>query len=466
MNPAFSLLATDDDACTDDACNNDALGQDLVHSGIISILSKPNLKSGAMQDDTCRTSSSRYGSTGTLSTVTYYAATSSGGSSPSSGSTGDGGGSSNNSDSTHIPSLSLDLAGERCALMSAGESLSGVSSSSSSDDDGNDYSRRRRCRHRHARLSRLSRLKRRASSTALYIENSFLTLSNLKVALSFVLWWLCYMFMGIFGGSVAYMHFPRTSRDSPAQLPDFGYDVIPYYCPQIPHVPHGNVQSVVLFLLYAIIFGGVIVRWKPRYHPATGKRLWGGDGRLILQQLYHLNCLVFVTRTSTVVMTGLPQPNPKCTSHQHYPVTFRGALSFVVGRGFPPHACGDLIYSGHVGCTLICMAVLHRHGFLRNRAVAALVWTIALIGIYFTISCRSHYTVDVVLACYFGYFLPEWYMNRSDGIIGGRVSRIIRWLEVRPRDLELDWMHHTAGPKDDLKNVTSDDDALSPTIDV
>ena len=82
------------------------------------------------------------------------------------------------------------------------------------------------------------------------------------------------------------------------------------------------------------------------------------------------------------------------------------------------------------------MAVLHRHGYLRNRLVACCVWTVAAIGIYFTISCRSHYSVDVVLAFYFGYFLPEWYFNRSDGIIGGRISRFIRWLEVRPDDLE------------------------------
>lgn len=83
-------------------------------------------------------------------------------------------------------SLSIDLVGidsERCDLLS-GES---ISSSDSSSSDDNNFTRR------HRRISRLSKLKRRASSTALYIENSFLTLSNFKVALSFVLWWMCYM---------------------------------------------------------------------------------------------------------------------------------------------------------------------------------------------------------------------------------------------------------------------------------
>jgi hypothetical protein len=208
-----------------------------------------------------------------------------------------------------------------------------------------------------------------------------------------------------------------------------------YWCPSIPHFRHGNVQSVVLLILYTILISGIVVRWEPRYHPKSASVLWGGDGRLILQHLLHLNSLVFITRTSTVGLTGLPQPNPKCVDQQHLPVSFGNALTFVMGRGFPPHACGDLIYSGHVGCTLICMAVLHRHGYLKRKSAAFLVWVLAVIGFYFTISCRSHYSVDVVLAFYFGYFLPEWYFNRSDGRVKGRISKWIRRLEVRPNDL-------------------------------
>lgn len=131
----------------------------------------------------------------------------------------------------------------------------------------------------------------------------------------------------------------------------------------------------------------------------------------------------------------MPQPNPKCVNQQHEPVTFSNALQFVMGRGLVPHACGDLIYSGHVGCTLICMAVLHHHGFLKHPIAAVTTWMVAGVGIYFTISCRSHYSVDVVLAFYFGYFLTEWYFVRSDGRVEGILSSMIRRLEVRPADL-------------------------------
>ena len=48
-----------------------------------------------------------------------------------------------------------------------------------------------------------------------------------KLALSFVIWLVSYNFMGVFGGSVAYYHFPRVDvRDAPTTLPDFGYDLI------------------------------------------------------------------------------------------------------------------------------------------------------------------------------------------------------------------------------------------------
>ena len=75
---------------------------------------------------------------------------------------------------------------------------------------------------------------------------------------------------------------------------------------------------------------------------------------------------------------------------------------------------------------------------MNNKLVAVGMWIIAAIGIYFTISCRSHYSVDVVLAFYFGYFLPEWYFNRSDGRVRGKISRCIRKMEVRPEDLEIE----------------------------
>lgn len=380
----------------------------------------PSANLHADQFAVTKMSDRRYGSTETISTGVITS------SSTSSSSSSQESSSSQSNENGKVGSLCLDLTSIDNNASNEDSSLlpghSRESSYSDISDEGGYY-------------DRYDRHRQRSRDTRYFIENYFFTRNNFKVFFSVTLWFSSYMIMGIFGGAVAYLHFERSDASVPDPLPDFGYDVIPYYCPRIPHVPHGNVQSVVLFILYGLILSGIALRWKPRYHPKTGTVIWGGDGRLILQHLCHLNCLVFLTRTSTVGMTGLPQPNPKCVEQQHFQVTFGNALQFVMGRGLVPHACGDLIYSGHVGCTLICMAVLHRHGFLKNKSAAFFIWFVAAVGIYFTISCRSHYTVDVVLAFYFGYFLPEWYFNRSDGRVGGWVSAWIKTVEVRPSDL-------------------------------
>jgi hypothetical protein len=347
-----------------------------------------------------------------------------------------------------------------------------------------------------------------------------------KLGLSWSVWLLSYLIMGYLGGSVAYMHFPRTAAPHPMPLPDYGYDLIPEYCPlfkfplKLPGLssrssshPDTNIQSFILMSFYIWFF---VLCWLPhpqtyqshqqsqqhqslphessnnqhntnvnnQHHqhnannqPNTKTKSRTTRTRVMVQQLLHLNVLVFLSRTTTVGLTGMPQPNPRCVDVQHFEVTFEQAIRFVMGRGFPPHACGDLLYSGHVACTLCCMVMFHQYppmflftavrskklflaaagvsssllsshqsssgvlpvsvssvpvvvsttgtgttGTVRSsttmcwrRAVAyyGLLWSMALTGIYFVLSCRSHYTVDVVLAGYFVYFLQEWYFTRS-----------------------------------------------------
>lgn len=311
-----------------------------------------------------------------------------------------------------------------------------------------------------------------------------------KLILSFILWLSCYMIMGIFGGSLAFMHFPRSDSYYAEPLPDFGYDAIPYFCPlfQIDGFMKMNVQDLVLTVLYWFILFGCLYRYlrincndtledvQEQTEKAFNFDLFSktddcekvveGPKKLItgmevdlltnkesgieiqrriipsksvqahpkriLQQLFHLNSLLFITRCSLVSLTGLPQPNPRCVDVQHDEVNYPQAFAFVMLRGFPPHACGDLIYSGHVGCILICMIVLMRHNFLtpKQNIVFALTWVLALIGILSTIACRSHYTVDVILAFYFAFGLQDFYFSRSEGrVAGGSLGSFIRWME-------------------------------------
>jgi len=249
----------------------------------------------------------------------------------------------------------------------------------------------------------------------------------IRLGWSSLFWLISYMFMGLCGGSVAFYHMPRYYESYPMDLPDFGYDLIPYFCPVIdlPLISdHDNVQSLVLVILYFYIVGNCIAR---------------ENGRIIFQRLLHLNSLIFVTRTTTVGVTGFPNPNPRCVSRQHDKVSFVEAVQFVMGRGFPPHACGDLMYSGHVACILSTMIIGYYHDLFHfpkasravNTAIPLLANLWAFIGVYSTIACRSHYTVDVVVAFYmtpglFGFYL---YLLKHSGVAVGGKLNWVQWLE-------------------------------------
>ena len=332
------------------------------------------------------------------------------------------------SPSSHTPLESDDLVENSCDVegfyIGINTNTSGSNNSLSSGGDS-------ACASSPESTRKDSRMKLRFFDAASiqWFENNILIAPNGKLILSFIIWYTTYWIMGALGGAVAYMHFPRTDANQTEPLPDYGYDLIPYWCPAIPLLPHGNIQSVVLACLGAMIVSGVVVRWVER-KGACGRTILGtGDGRLILQRLFHLSSLIFITRSSTVGVTGLPQPNPTCVSVQGFSVTYHEAFQYVLDKGFPYHSCGDLIYSGHVGCIMTCMTVLHKHNFLKNRMVAMFVWSVALLGTYSTISCRTHYTVDVVLALYFSYFLGEWYFIRVTGQTHGKIGRAIQWLE-------------------------------------
>ena len=154
----------------------------------------------------------RYGSTGTVSTEAYTSSSSSSSSQVSSTSL------SNANKNFHHLSLDLSIdnseSGEDCDTLLPGHSRESSYSDISSDHGGGYY-------------DRFARHRQRSRDACYSIENSVFTRNNVKVILSLAIWFISYMIMGVFGGSVAYMHFERSDRDVPDPLPDFGHEVIP-----------------------------------------------------------------------------------------------------------------------------------------------------------------------------------------------------------------------------------------------
>lgn len=222
-----------------------------------------------------------------------------------------------------------------------------------------------------------------------------------KLVLSMLIWILVYTIMGVLGGSVAQYHFPRVfpGTNYPEKpLPDFGHDLVPYFCFTLWGK---NPQTVVLLLFYAICVVGALC--TPR-----------NKGRIMVQQFLHLHVIMFLMRTTTVSITGLPTPNPNCIKVQSIETTYIKSLEYVMLDHFPPNACGDSIFSGHVSSALISMVIFQKYHFLEGPIAYALIWMLSLVNIFSVISCRTNYSVDVVIAFFFIYFIQDWYFCRSE----------------------------------------------------
>ena len=221
--------------------------------------------------------------------------------------------------------------------------------------------------------------------------------------------------MGILGGTIAYWRFPRQeiSDPRPFTLPDMMFEIMPEFCPKFGAQ---NIQSVALLILYVYTLGSAF------YHER---------GIIIMQRFFLVNSLMFLTRTTVVGVTSLPNPNyhDDCLAAQTVDVTFLEALNKVCGGGFPPHACGDLIYSGHTACTFMSMYIFHHMNIFQNLAVKITMWLVAFSALVSIFGCRSHYTVDVVLGLYFAYFLSNWYLLRADGVVKDKCGDLILWYE-------------------------------------
>jgi len=83
----------------------------------------------------------------------------------------------------------------------------------------------------------------------------------------------------------------------------------------------------------------------------------------------------------------------------------RGAEIFKYTSTIAPN-CGDLIFSGHMfqGVTMLMAANEYLHAFVTllsvRRSIVAGIVLVCLVQIYTIIASRSHYTVDIVIACY------------------------------------------------------------------
>jgi hypothetical protein len=190
--------------------------------------------------------------------------------------------------------------------------------------------------------------------------------------------------MSVFGDAVAWYRMPKYNSVEEAEMyvmKDLGFELIPYSCPR---KGGHNVQTYII--IASIGFTAL-------------RCMCIRNGLAIIQRLLHVSCAMLLLRTLTLNMTALPNPNPLCVDESMTPVSYFGSEGTVMQilGSFPSKTCGNLMFSGHTMFLTIFMLFETMHGLV-PRKLTFLSVAKTIVGYRSTIACRSHYTIDVVLA--------------------------------------------------------------------
>lgn len=189
-----------------------------------------------------------------------------------------------------------------------------------------------------------------------------------------------FLFVSIYAMSfmdaVAWYRMPEYENDKILQ--DIGFQIIPYNCPKSPT----NIQT--LIIKYNLIINLVVC-------------IFNNDGMFRIQRFMHVTSCTFILRGITISVTSYPSPNPVCDDETKHFWGEKGYV-YVAMSSLPTKACGDLMFSGHTAMlTLLLLFEYNYDIWPKINAIKIIQLAKTLIGYYSIISCRSHYTSDVIV---------------------------------------------------------------------
>jgi hypothetical protein len=211
------------------------------------------------------------------------------------------------------------------------------------------------------------------------------------------------VFMNAIGDAVAWYRMPKY--DSVAEwhdhiLDDVGFEQIPYYC---PYYGRHNIQTWVIFISFvynSIVVGISCWRNKPWFgnQSATPIRRPVQIGRPAIHFLQH-TAILMMLRSFTMIVTAFPSPNPACKDESVSQLDYSGALVQTMSS-FPAKSCGNQLFSGHTMFLTSFLIFEYKYNLVpRKMFFLSIIKT--LIGYYSVIACRSHYSIDVLIAILF-----------------------------------------------------------------
>jgi PAP2 superfamily C-terminal len=221
-----------------------------------------------------------------------------------------------------------------------------------------------------------------------------------------------------------------TPRTHPPQ-PDVGWDIVgaPSTAVCGAHVNSTLPTYVLLGFMLACLFRMMVFDIRGAY-------VW--------MRFAVLEGVLLLLRATTVWVTSLDNPWPGCDDcgqgSKKCPTTLWGCVSLTALGGFPFFDCGDSVFSGHTLQYILCGLIWTR--FYRGPArnfLLVVVWACVGWGLWSLLSCRFHYTLDLIVAIYLAAAL-WWLWDVMDGLASSSnpsgVARFVRWVSwPSPREL-------------------------------
>ena len=126
---------------------------------------------------------------------------------------------------------------------------------------------------------------------------------------------------------------------------------------------------------------------------------------VILERLLVISAILYALRTITFSLTSYPPPNPYCILKTAD--TTKDLFELAIQQLAGTMTCTDLLFSGHA--LTIILSALFIDFYSSYRHIVLLYYIIAVVGSFFIIAAKMHYSSDVFLAWVVAMLVFTWY---------------------------------------------------------
>lgn len=251
----------------------------------------------------------------------------------------------------------------------------------------------------------------------------FRVLAEPQLFAAYVYFLLCFLGMA-FSTSVAWFRRPPSFA-----LPDIGHDLLP----EVLTVYGLDAHMICDKLLYTTIVAtlGFVCG-----HP---------ERETILRRFFVVYGTLMLMRSTTVLMTALPDPYFRCLTmetgtfgHRWSTIPWGRVVSKFItlfdGSASGSLTCGDLIFSGHTIVFVLCALVWHtyyRPSHVWINPMKLVIWALSVVGTVLLLVTRMHWTIDIGLAYYITTTLWNFYHSTCTALHQKQFIKSVVWIDGR-----------------------------------